>query len=74
MYPESITENRVEFKILDNPFVDLYREEMIEKVANYIIGMSYIPYNITNVVDGFIYELNDVVEIIDKNDYFQFWK
>ena len=68
IYPKSISEDRIEFKILDNPFVDLYREEMVEKVASYIIGMSYIPYNLTNVVDGFIYELNDVVKIVDKND------
>lgn len=68
VYPKSITGDRVEFKILDNPFVDLYREEMIEEVASCIVGMSYIPYNLTNVVDGYIYELNDVVQIVDKNN------
>ncbi len=67
VFPETIEEDRVEFKILDNPYVDLYREEMIEEVANYIIGMSYIPYELNNVMDGYIYELNDVVEVIDKN-------
>ena len=67
VYPESIETERVEFKILDNPFVDLYREEMIEEVARYIVGMSYIPYKAENIVDGFIYELNDVVSIVDKN-------
>lgn len=67
VYPETIDTDRVEFKILDNPFVDLYREEMIEEVANHIIGMSYIPYTLENVMDGYIYELNDVVEVVDKN-------
>lgn len=67
VYPETIETERVEFKILDNPYVDLYREEMIEEVANHIIGMSYIPYELNNVMDGYIYELNDVVSVIDKN-------
>lgn len=67
VYPESIATERVEFKILDNPFVDLYREEMIEEVSKYIIGLSYIPYKAENMIDGFIYELNDIVSIVDKN-------
>lgn len=67
IYPESIATERVEFKIFDNPFVDLYREEMIEEVAKYIVGMSYTPYKAENVLDGYIYELNDVVSIVDKN-------
>lgn len=66
-YPETITTDRVEFKINDNPFVDLYREEMISTVAEYIIGKSYNPFSLDDFVDGFIYELNDVVTIIDKN-------
>ena len=67
VYPESIATERIEFKILDNPFVDLYREEMIGEVAKYVVGMSYTPYKAENVIDGFIYELNDVVSIVDKN-------
>ena len=42
-------------------------EEMIEEVAKYIVGMSYTPYKAENMVDGFVYELNDVVAITDKN-------
>ena len=67
VYPESVAEERVEFKIYNNPFVDLYREEMIEEVAKYVVGMSYTPYKAENLIDGFIYELNDVVSIADKN-------
>lgn len=56
-----------EFRIENNPFVDLYRQEMIENVASFILGKSFIPFELNGFVDGFIYELNDVVEIIDKN-------
>ena len=67
VYPEAIETERVEFRIEDNPFVDLYRQEMIEEVANYIIGKSYIPFKLDGFVDGFVYELNDVVSVLDKN-------
>lgn len=67
IYPETIDGDRIEFKIEDNPFVDLYREEMIPAVASYVIGKSYIPFELTNFVDGFIYELNDVISVTDKN-------
>ena len=67
IYPETINDDRVEFRIEDNPFVDLYRQEMIAEVANHILGRSYTPYQIDGLVDGFIYELNDVVSVVDKN-------
>ena len=67
VYPETIEGNRVEFRIEDNPFVELYRHEMIEIVANYIIGKSYTPFELNGFVDGFIYELNDVVSVVDKS-------
>ena len=65
-YPINKPDDSVEWKILDNPFVDLYREEMIEKVASYIIGSSIIPFELTDFVDGFCYDLNDVLKIVDK--------
>lgn len=68
VYPTTIEQERVEFQILDNPFVDLYKEEMIEEVASHIIGKSYTPFVLDNFVDGFFYELNDVVTVQDKND------
>ena len=67
IFPESLTTERVEYKIKDNPFVDLYRQEMISLVAKYVIGKSYTPFELNGFVDGFIYELNDVIEIVDKN-------
>lgn len=66
-YPEIKPLNPIEWKILDNPFVDLYREEMIEKVSNYIIGTSITPFELTDFVDGFCYDLNDVLKVVDKN-------
>lgn len=67
VYPETIEDDRIECKILDNPFVDLYREEMIESVASYFIGTSYIPFELSDFVDGFYFDLNDEIEVIDKN-------
>lgn len=67
IYPETLDTDRVEVKILDNPFVDLYRGEMIETIASYFIGSSYIPFELTDFVDGFYYDLNDEIEIVDKN-------
>lgn len=67
-YPENmLDENRVNLKILDNPFVDLYREEMIADVASHLIGLTYAPFELDNFTDGFMYELNDVVSVLDRN-------
>lgn len=67
VYPNVLPSNVVEWKILDNPFVDLYREEMIETVASYIIGQSIIPFELTDFIDGFYLDLNDTVQVTDKN-------
>lgn len=67
-YPENmLDENRVNLKILDNPFVDLYRSEMIADVASHLIGITYAPFELDNFIDGFIYELNDVINVLDRN-------
>ena len=68
VYPSTLPSNVVEWKILDNPFVDLYREEMIETVASYIIGQSIIPFTLNNFVDGFYLDLNDTIQVTDKNN------
>lgn len=67
VYPETIATDRVEYKILDNPFVDLYREEMIEDISVNITGKSYIPFTLNNFVDGFCFDLNDVISVKDRN-------
>ncbi len=68
IYPENVDGERIEYKILDNPYVDLYRKEMIEEVSKYILGMKIKPYTLTNFVDGFYLDLNDVIQITDKNN------
>lgn len=68
IYPQKITGNRTELRIEDNPFVDLNREEMIEEVAKNIIGLRYMPYELQGCIDGHIYEINDVVNVLDRNN------
>ena len=68
VYPATLPDNVIEWKILDNPFVDLYREEMIETVASYIIGQSIIPFTLTDFVDGFYLDLNDTAQVTDRNN------
>ena len=67
VYPAEIAGERIEWKITNNPYFDLNREEIIETIANNIIGKSVIPYSINDFVDDFIYDLNDVVSVIDNN-------
>lgn len=67
VYPETITEDRIEFKINDNPYVGLDGDNMISLIAPYIIGKSYTPFTLTDFVDGYIYDLNDVLSVVDKN-------
>lgn len=66
-YENFISYEDVEFRIEDNPYVDLNRANMIELVAPYIIGKSYTPFELTDFVDGYIYDLNDVINVVDKN-------
>ena len=68
IYPETIEGERIEYRIDDNPFTDLIREEIISTVASFIIGKSIIPFNVQNIVDGFYLELNDSITIIDKDN------
>ena len=69
VYPTNMSENdRVAFKILDNPYVDLIRESIISEVASHIIGLSYIPSELTGFIDGFIFELNDYITVVDRNN------
>ena len=67
VYPETISSERKEWKIFDNPFVDLYRQEMIEELSNNFIGKSIIPFELEDFVDGFLFDLNDEITIVDKN-------
>ncbi len=68
VYPEIVTGERVEYRINDNPFVDLIREQIIGTVARFVVGKSIIPFNAQNVVDGYYLELNDSITIVDKDN------
>ena len=66
VYPTEIAGERIEWKILDNPYVDLIRENIITEVASHIIGMKIVPYSLNNFIDDFIYDLNDVISVPDN--------
>lgn len=66
VYPTEIAGERIEWKILDNPYVDLIRENIIVDVASHIIGMSIVPYSLNNFIDDYIYDLNDVISVTDN--------
>ena len=69
VYPSGMAEaDRVSYKILDNPFVDLIRQSIIAEVGSHIIGLTYMPYELTGFIDGYIYELNDIITINDRNE------
>ncbi len=68
IYPTSIVGEEQALKIIDNPYVDLHREAMIEDVASHVIGLTYMPYTLNGFIDGFIYELNDVFYVNDRNN------
>ena len=54
------------WRIDNNPFLDLIREEMIDRVAANIFGQSVVPFQLDECIDDFIYDLNDVIEVQDK--------
>ena len=66
VYPAEIAGERIEWKILDNPYVDLIRENIIVDVASHIIGMKIVPYSLNNFIDDYIYDLNDVISVTDN--------
>lgn len=64
---ESITSNGLcEWIILDNPYVDLIREQVVDTVAANIFGMSLIPFEIDETIDSYFYDINDYISIEDK--------
>ena len=52
-----------EWRIEDNPYVELIREAIAEKVASFIMGKTIIPFELNNVVDDYYLDLNDVITI-----------
>lgn len=70
-YPESLPSGTEEIKwvIKDNPIVDLDRTWWLNanRVPSQLIGASMIPFEVTELIDDYIYDLGDIVTITDKN-------
>lgn len=67
VYPVTAPDNLCEWRIEDNPFVENRREELIADIAANIIGMSFIPFKITDCVEDYILDINDSIEIASKD-------
>lgn len=52
-----------EWRIEDNPYAELIRETIAEKIAPYVIGKSIIPFELNDVIDDYYLDLNDVITI-----------
>lgn len=66
-YPSIAPENLCQWRIDDNPFIDKTRESSIKTVAAQIFGMSIIPFQITDCIDDYIFDLNDTISVQDKD-------
>ena len=60
-------EDGVEWRIENNPYVDLVRETIIQDIAPFIIGKSIIPFELNEVIDDYYLDLNDVISIVDND-------
>ncbi len=67
VYPAAAPDNLCEWRIEDNPFVENRREELIADIAANIIGMSFVPFKITDCVEDYIFDINDSIEIESKD-------
>lgn len=64
---DSIIKNGLcEWEIKDNPYVDLIREKIVDQIASKIFGMTIIPFELEDVIDSYLYDINDSVSIVDK--------
>lgn len=53
----------VEWRIENNPYVELVRETIIETIAPFIIGKSITPFELNETTDDFYLDLNDTITI-----------
>lgn len=56
-----------EWRIEDNPYVELIRTEIIGTIAPFIIGMSIIPFELNEAIDDYIVDLNDIITIVSSD-------
>lgn len=66
-YPSTAPENLCQWRIDDNPFIDKTRESSIKTIAAQIFGMSIVPFQITDCIDDYIFDLNDTISVQDKD-------
>lgn len=66
-YEDFISYEENEWRIENNPFADLIREEIITSIAPFILGRSIIPFETDEVVDDFYLDLNDVITIVEND-------
>ncbi|MCQ2484751.1 MAG: hypothetical protein MJ168_05395 [Clostridia bacterium] len=68
-YPEAMPENEIKWVIKDNPIVDSDRVWWLDvsRVPSQIIGRTMIPFEITELIDDFIYDIGDIISVTDKN-------
>lgn len=64
---ESISINGLfEWKVYDNPYSDKHKEEMIKSIFNEIKGMKIVPFQLKDVIDSYLFDINDIITIEDK--------
>ncbi len=68
-YPsaQELPNPKFEWRIEDNPFVDLVREQKAEFVYNNLKNLSIIPFEAINLLDNFLLDINDIIEIQTKD-------
>lgn len=66
-YEEFVSYDETEWRIENNPFVDLIRETIITDVAPFILNRSIIPFEMNDVIDDFYLDLNDTITIVDTD-------
>ena len=55
-----------EWRIEDNPYVDLIRQQSVDIVGQQIVGMEIIPFEINEAIDSYVYDFNDKILIEDE--------
>ena len=60
-------EEGIEWRIEDNPYVELIRETIITDIAPFIIGKSIIPFELNECIDDFYLDLNDTITIVNSD-------
>lgn len=66
-YENFISYEETEWRIEDNPFVELIRENIIETIAPFILGRAIIPFEMVDTIDDFYFDINDTITITNSD-------